>query len=384
MPQTGDIVRFLNATGGGRITRINGNLAYVEDQDGFETPVLLREVVVVQTAAQAAAAKVPSTATTARTTVRTAPPAPEAVQTPAPVQTSAPVDKLDTSETAEGDVLNVTLGFEALDVKHLSTTQYEASLVNDSNYYLYFTVLSRADNETAWTTRYDGLVEPNIQVTIGQYSSSDVATFDRLAVQLIAFKRQRAAALKPAVSREFKLDTTEFFKLHCFKKHPYFDLPVLAFDVVRDDNADEAEATDALAAAAAKQADNGQQAILARNLSRSLNAKIRADRRQSRQPRQRVNSTEPLEVDLHITELVDNTAGLSPADMLNLQIDTFRHIMDANLHNHGRRIVFIHGKGEGVLRQALTKELNHRYKGHDVQDASFAQYGFGATQVTIR
>ncbi len=30
------------------------------------------------------------------------------------------------------------------------------------------------------------------------------------------------------------------------------------------------------------------------------------------------------------------------------------------------------------------KELNHRFKGHDVQDASFQEYGYGATQVTIR
>ncbi len=58
--------------------------------------------------------------------------------------------------------------------------------------------------------------------------------------------------------------------------------------------------------------------------------------------------------------------------------------MDANLKSHGTKIIFIHGKGEGVLRQALMKELNHRYKGHEVQDASFREYGYGATQVTIR
>lgn len=70
--------------------------------------------------------------------------------------------------------------------------------------------------------------------------------------------------------------------------------------------------------------------------------------------------------------------------MLNLQIDEFSRIMDENLKHKGQKIVFIHGKGEGVLRNAILKELNHRYKGHDVQDASFREYGFGATQVTIR
>ncbi len=80
----------------------------------------------------------------------------------------------------------------------------------------------------------------------------------------------------------------------------------------------------------------------------------------------------------------DSTAGLSNAEILNLQIDKFSEVMDANLRHPGQKIVFIHGKGEGVLRQALMKELKHRYKGHDVQDASFREYGFGATQVTIR
>ncbi len=89
-------------------------------------------------------------------------------------------------------------------------------------------------------------------------------------------------------------------------------------------------------------------------------------------------------MDLHAAELLDNVAGLGPADILNAQIDRFSEIMEANLRRPGQKIVFIHGKGEGVLRQAIMKELKHRYKGHDVQDASFREYGFGATQVTIK
>ena len=45
--KVGDIVRYLNATGGGKVTRIEGKLAYVEEEDGFETPVLVKECVVV-------------------------------------------------------------------------------------------------------------------------------------------------------------------------------------------------------------------------------------------------------------------------------------------------------------------------------------------------
>ena len=75
---------------------------------------------------------------------------------------------------------------------------------------------------------------------------------------------------------------------------------------------------------------------------------------------------------------------MSSANILNYQIDTFRRVMDENLRNHGQKIVFIHGKGDGVLRHALSKELNYRYKGCRAEDASFARYGYGATEVTIK
>ena len=93
---------------------------------------------------------------------------------------------------------------------------------------------------------------------------------------------------------------------------------------------------------------------------------------------------EIIEVDLHINQLLDTTAGLSNTDMLQVQLKEFNRVMTENIKNKGQKIVFIHGKGEGVLRNALLKELKHKYPHCDTQDASFREYGFGATQVTIR
>ena len=89
-------------------------------------------------------------------------------------------------------------------------------------------------------------------------------------------------------------------------------------------------------------------------------------------------------VDLHAGSLLETTAGMGTADILNYQLDYFRRILEENKHNKGRRIVFIHGKGEGVLRHAIVNELRYRYKNYPYQDASFQEYGYGATQVTIR
>ena len=64
-------------------------------------------------------------------------------------------------------------------------------------------------------------------------------------------------------------------------------------------------------------------------------------------------------------------------------MDKFHEVMRANLKYKGQKIVFIHGKGEGVLRAEIEKQLKSRYRHCEYQDASFQQYGFGATQVTI-
>ena len=86
-------------------------------------------------------------------------------------------------------------------------------------------------------------------------------------------------------------------------------------------------------------------------------------------------------MDLHITELLDNTNGLSNADMLDYQLEKFHEVLAKYAANKGQKIVFIHGKGDGVLRKAIEKELKTKYY---YQDASFREYGFGATMVTIK
>lgn len=357
----GDTVRYLNAVGGGRIVRIDGDFAYV-DEDGFETPVLMRECVVV---AQAGAPKAMPKITITGPAVNS--PLPSKDTTPKKSDTPAPT-KLPIVETKTGNRLTMVLGFEAIELKALSQSDFDAYLVNDSNYWIYVAISTLSDDTNEWKLRYDGLIEPNIQEFVFTLSQSELAHFERLSVQYIAFKRGRNFAAKDPGAVDFKIDATKFAKLHCFRQNPYFDNPVIAFDIVDSDSIVLPQLLDADA--------------IARGMKQKQHD-INAN-----QPRRVSGPVEKhpgvIEVDLHASEMFETTAGLSPADILNFQVERFCQVMDANLRRPGQKIVFIHGKGEGVLRQALMKELNNRYKGHDVQDASFREYGFGATQVTIR
>ncbi len=345
MAKIGDIVRFLNSVGGGKIVRIDGNIAYV-DEDGFETPVLLRECVVVTPANPEPKVQSKYAAPATIVPEQPAKPKPEAVE-----------------ETETGEKLNIVLAYEPAEIKHLNTTTFDAYLVNDSNYFLYFTYLTRADG-SGWVTRFAGIVEPNIQLFLGEVTREQLPEMDRVAIQYVAFKRDKEIALKAPVAVEYRLDTTKFFKLHCFHDNVYFDTPVIAMDIVKNDIPYRSIVIDSS------------------QLEDAMRQKRAADRPQ-RQPVQRKEKRPGvIEVDLHIHQLLDTTAGLSNSDMLEAQLREFRRVMDENIKKLGQKIVFIHGKGEGVLRSALMKELK-KYPKCSAQDASFREYGFGATQVTI-
>lgn len=364
----GDTVRYLNAVGGGRVIRIADGIAYV-DEDGFETPVLVRECVVVTNGAAFAGITVPDNVSE------------KADKAPKKIKEETRHTELESSAQARAlenikpdNLLNVVLGFEPENIKALSQSGFDAYIVNDSNFFIYVCVSSRSNDDHEWQLRYDGLIEPNMQEFAFELPNSDLPHFDRLKIQYIAFKRSHSFETKAPGSVEFKLDNTKFAKLHCFRHNPYFDGPVIAYDIVVNDSAAEPLDFSAISGHLSEK----------KTPVKSEDFKPKSSSRTTGNTYGRQSSDDPIVVDLHASELLDTTAGLSPADILNLQIDRFSEVMDENLKYPGRRIIFIHGKGEGVLRQALMKELNHRYKGHDVQDASFREYGFGATQVTIR
>ncbi|MGV6844503.1 MAG: DNA mismatch repair protein MutS [Lutibacter sp.] len=89
----------------------------------------------------------------------------------------------------------------------------------------------------------------------------------------------------------------------------------------------------------------------------------------------------PMEVDLHINQLVLSTRGLDASEMLDLQINTAKQKLEFAIRNRIPKIIFIHGVGEGVLKS----ELEFLFKKYPVSyyEASFQKYGLGATEVYI-
>lgn len=93
-------------------------------------------------------------------------------------------------------------------------------------------------------------------------------------------------------------------------------------------------------------------------------------------------NTPQMEVDLHIHQLVKSSKGMSNYDMLNIQLDAAKRQLDFAMRKRIQKVVFIHGVGEGVLKEEL-RYLFKRYDNLKYYDADYQKYGMGATEVYI-
>jgi hypothetical protein len=377
----GDTVRFLNSVGGGRIMRIEGQIAYVDD-DGFETPVLLKEVVVVMPAGHDLKDDGPRLMFDQKAfdDGRKKPETKAVAVEPEPVVTVQP--ELPVEETSHGDKMNIALAFEPSDVKHLDKSRFSAVLVNDSNYFLNFTLLRRSEEERGWTMVWQGTVAPNEYCDMVSLTHETLPQYEKIAFQCVAYKKDRLFTLQAPVSVSRKLDLTKFHKYHCFRPGIYFETPVLEIPIVTDGVAHRPLEVNAAEVASAMQGDRKD-----KDAARELSKKYKVD--SGRKGKSASTADNPhkvlplIEVDLHIGELTDTLTGMEPKDMLEMQLAAVRKHMRANSGRIGQKLVFIHGKGEGVLRKAVLDLLKKEWPKAELQDASFREYGFGATLVTI-
>lgn len=376
----GDKVRFLFDKGGGTIAAIKGNIVMVEDEDGFQIPTPINEVVAdathdsySTTRMVDAMRKQEQTSLALKSDGRSmkamlndgmnADYMEEPDDDPAMKDISF---RKPAEERKGGNMLSAYLAFVPVDIKQVTNTEFETYLVNDSNYYLQYTYLSAENN--SWTLRAQGVLEPNTKEYIEDFTQREVNALGRVCIQMTAFKKDKPFTLKPTVNIQLRIDQTKFYKLHTFQPNDFFEQPALLYTIIENDKMARSMNIDA------------------NELKEEMYAKPeQAERLQALATKPvRQGMEDALVIDLHAEKLLDNLGGLSSADILNYQLDHFRKIMKEHKHQKGKKIIFIHGKGEGVLRHAIIHELNYRYRPCTYQDASFQEFGYGATQITIK
>lgn len=382
----GDKVSFLSETGGGIVAGFQGkNIVLVEDADGFQIPTPISEVVVVGNSDYSISKVVAPTAITSNNNqgksikamlsdeaTSESEPETDEVDINKEVTFKAPVE-----ERKGGNNLTCYLAFVPINIKEMTTTRFEAYLVNDCNYFLQYAFMTAEGN--AWMLHSQGEIEPNTTLYIEEIGREELNNLLKIGFQLIAYKKDKPFMLKPSIEVQFRLDPVKFYKLHTFQKTLYFDTPALLYPIVEND-----KPLRPFSVNVQQLKDELSNNLHVQNKDRGQAEDKTSTHRGGYAIRKRRGDEDVEVVDLHADALLDTTEGMSHADILNYQISKFKEILDSYKDQKGKKVIFIHGKGEGVLRHAIINALNYQYKKYQYQDASFQEYGYGATQITIK
>ncbi len=345
MIKAGDKVKFLNAVGGGVVkTVINKTMVSVEDYDGFEVPTLISELVVLDDVNSMNSEK------------RQAKIRANEKKEEAPVKKELP--KAEPKYISGKDNPDFYMAFVPQDSNNPVEGELKVYMVNDSNNFVLYNYCHLKDKK--YKSVESGKMNPNSKRYLESFSRFDLNELPEFQFQLIFF-REESSKLEATLVKSLRPNPVKFYRMNSYTKTRFFTQNAIIFPLLGND----------------------MEAEMAKLSESDLNQNT-LDKDEPNVVVKKATSPDIVEIDLHIHELLEDTRGLTNHEMLEIQLGRFRNEMETAIANGRRRIVFIHGNGNGTLKQELRQELNNKYKKYPFQDASFKEYGYGATMVILK
>lgn len=337
----GDRVRFLNEKGEGTITRIIGSgQVMVEVEDGFEFPFPVNQLV-------------PAVA------VEGAPRLPQEKKEE-PQEEVVPTQS---SKISNRQPDGIYLALVPQNQHIPSAGRLDMVLFNHSDYEIYYTLALKEYGK--FSCIQAGALGPRRQADVETLTPQEVDNWATLTADVLFFSEDAYDHREP-VSQLVRFRGVKLFKDSSYSEHLLTDKKACVFEI----SALEAETR------------GSDTALSPDDLRRMLaeKEKVQTPRIESKPALK--NQLLEKEVDLHIEELLDNWNGMTNAQLLHVQLTRMQQELDAAMAMHLRKIVFIHGVGNGRLKSEVRRVLG-TYKGIRYHDASYQKYGFGATEVEI-
>jgi hypothetical protein len=336
MIEKGDKVRFLNDIGGGVVARIIGDTAYVEDADGFEIPAKLSQIVLVQKQDGAQPQK-----------------------KSAPSNVAAKTSDANLLPSRDGGEPKVSLALLQGEKPGSLSGDFRLYFVNDSPFDVLFVITNSSRTEGKFELMYKGTVAAR-QVELIDKVPGRLVDNKNWHVQLLLYSQSGVFEIQQPVSEELKIRSVRLLRDGAFVKNDYFSEKALLFPLVKS-------VVDEKLNLLQEKGIGDVKEVPAKPIKKTTN----------------LRKGDTLEIDLHIHELLDDIKGLSNGEMFKIQMDKFHRTIDENKQIKGLRIVFIHGVGNGTLKNEIIRELKTTYRSLYYQDASFKEYGYGATMVIV-
>ncbi len=364
----GDKIKFLNDTGGGIVTNvIDKNTVHVLIDEGFELPVNINDILPVEVQEEKQATnefynKEQSTDSEDRN---------QDFDTLEEILTEHEDEFLneDPETIKNDDTIQLSLAFVPTNQKTLTEGPLELSLINDSNYKILYNISTKQpDQNNEYMTIHSGFIEANTKNVIKEFEREDINRNPEFLFQCIFFKKNMFS-FHPPEYNEINIQPIKLYHDNTYKENDFFDEKAYVLPLEIINFKEEVE----------KISPEEIKKILQ---EKSKPKKIKIP--EIKPTGKRRDKQKPREIDLHIHELVEDESGLTDADKLELQMLHFRKKMNEAMQNNEKRIIFIHGVGNGRLKLEIRNAIDKEYPRAGYQDASFQEYGFGATLVFIK
>jgi hypothetical protein len=348
--KVGDKVKFLNEKGQGIITKIiNKTTVGVTIEDGFEIPYTIANLVVETEKSEG------EKNTIIQPLSLVVKPVHHIEQKPTHPASHTKI------EEEEG----IYLAFSPEKAKDISHSDINVWLVNHTSYTILFTysIWNNGNYMTLETGEIAGL-NVDLMQTIHRNELNDHRNFK---IDVLFFNEKLHDHQHP-VSNVIKLKPIKLYKENAFQENGFISDKALIFPVYKlNEGSPDSEAY----------------MITEKKLSKILFQKSKVvDRPKTSKPHANNNPANEMEIDLHIEELLDDYSNMSNAEIIHVQLTYFQNALDKAINEHFKKLIVIHGVGNGRLKQEV-RALIAASTALKYYDASYARYGFGATEIVF-
>lgn len=352
--QIGDKVSFMSSVGGGTVTKIiDSKMVMVEIEDGFEIPCLMSDLVVDYRSQPSRQQQVV-----------------ESVSKEAKEKEFIAEEQREAARKGElrrfakgAEKEGVYLAFVPHEQQWLLTGPLDVVLVNNTTFEMLYTFTIKEAEHFA-NVDY-GQVDAHEKIVVETISRDDLEYWINGIVQAVFTQETSDRVLLP-LNAPFSLHVNRFFKEGSYQMSGVLGEKALMV---------------CLSDLLALQSSDSDFTQLLKGGVGSLASKKELVKPEAPIDKHRTAPGEAV-VDLHIGELVDNILGMSSHDMFTLQVDYFKKMLESAIASDYTKVTFIHGVGNGVLKNAIVEELKN-YRNTENRAASIAKFGVGAIDVLI-
>jgi hypothetical protein len=363
--KVGDKVKFLNDVGGGVVTKIKQQTAFIETSDGFEIPASFSELIKVEEAGFGGLKPEPPApkVTFQKSNVTSSPASIEEVE-----EFEEETDEDESDEeviTSENCTLNILLGLVPVKLKGRMEPDFQIHLISDCAYRMLYTFSIVKENFVRG--RKVGHVEEDTKVLVTSFTMSELRDIQSFKINCIFYKKGIYLPHEPVIY-EYKVDALAMADPANWAENDYFEEKAMVVNITEMSLLYEIERM---------VTETGEKFIIQKKRKDQAPQKSTAKLPSS-------YDTDTEEVDLHIGQLVDDFSGLSAGEIMDIQMSRFNIVLEGAIRGKTKKIVFIHGVGAGKLKYEIRKTLDSKYPKLRYQDASFKEYGYGATMVMVK